>query len=273
MIESPGQITVLYPDLFSLTAHESLRRFVERILQVEEVTSVSVHFGRGTARLQFDNRRTTHSQLLVKMARMLDQPRTAAASMRYALVELETERGRRKATRFRPIRDAQEVILDRTVEQVIERYWRSLREAAEVRVVVTGARRRIYVGLALASLGMMVVAFILPGIPTPPFLVATTYFGVQSSPRFYRWLCRTWLFGRMVRDWRDHRTFRAEDKLKSLFLTFALVVVGIVGLGVTGPLLAVVLTIAAVETIWLLAMPEVVVPGHGGRAIRLFAAT
>ena len=150
-------------------------------------------------------------------------------------------------------------LMDQAIQQANERYWAELCESAEVRVVVKGARRMIYIGLTLASFGMMIAAFILPGIPTPPFLVATTYFGAQSSPRFYRWLCRTWLFGRMVRDWRDHRAFRWEDKVTSVLLTLALIVVGVVWLGVAGPLLFVVVMIAAVEIMWLAAMPEVAV--------------
>ena len=333
---SPGEVTIKFPELFALTAHAQTRRFVERILQVDEVTSVFVQFGRGTAVVRFDELRVTVSQMLEKMARVLHNRSTSASGADYVSIALERERSQRKATQFRPIRDAWEVLagqageffvrspllevephlaetlakrlaettceastrvgtaghclriegvshelgageirglLDHAVEQAIEQYWVGLQKTTQSRVV-TGSRRLIYVGLTLASFGMMVVAFILPGIPTPPFLVSTTYFGVRSSPRFYRWLSRTWLFGRMVRDWRDHRAFRLEDKLKSILLTLALIVVGIVWLGVRGPLLIVVLSIAAVEIVWLLSIPEIVVPGRrqAGPARRLAVA-
>ena len=331
---SPGQLTIAFPDLFSLTALAPLRRFVERIVRVDELISVTVQFSRGTAVLRFEAGCINVSDLLTKMARALDEPSPANSTARYVSVDLD--HSRRKSTRFRPIREDWIVIGDETrqlcvqspllelepsfaeslaarlstargvlsaqvrgpclwidydsrqsaasetrelweqaVRESNEQYWAALREAAEVRVVVKGARRMIYIGLTLASFGMMIVAFILPGIPTPPFLVATTYFGVQSSPRFYRRLCRTWLFGRMVRDWRDHRAFRWEDKVKSVLLTLALILVGIVWLGVAGPLLIVVLCIALAEIIWLAVMPEVVVAGRTNRGPtpRLVAST
>ena len=334
---SQGQVSVTFPNLFALTAHASVRRFVERVLQLDEITFVFVQFGRGTALLAFDDRRATIAELLVKLARVLRDESAGSSSAGYLLADLGRERSLRKSTRFRPIRDEWQVaheqkgevcvrsrlleaeprfaaalaarlaevarvasarvgpdgrslrikyvsdqpaseeirgLLDQAVTQVSEQYWAGLREATEGRVVIHGVNRVIYVGLTLAGFVMMVVALILPGIPTPPFLIATTYFGVQSSPRFYRWLSRSWLFGRMIRDWRDHRALRFEDKIKSILLTLLLIAIGVVLLDVSGPLLIVVLSMAAIEIVWLLLVPEILVPGHGrrGKAGRLSAA-
>jgi uncharacterized membrane protein YbaN (DUF454 family) len=51
-----------------------------------------------------------------------------------------------------------------------------------------GAKRKIFVALGLVNLGIGVVGVIVPGIPGTLFLLAASYFFVQSSPRLERWL-------------------------------------------------------------------------------------
>ena len=77
---------------------------------------------------------------------------------------------------------------------------------------VHGLRRILYLGLAAGSFGMSIVGVILPGIPTVPFLLLTSYYLIRSSPALNERLLRSRLFGQMLRDWNEHRAMRPESK-------------------------------------------------------------
>ena len=86
-----------------------------------------------------------------------------------------------------------------------------------------GARRAIYIVLAVTFLGLGVIGVIMPGIPTTPFLLLASYFSARSSPRIYRYIKQSKLFGPIVRDWQEHRGVRRKTKV----LTIALVLAGL----------------------------------------------
>ena len=106
--------------------------------------------------------------------------------------------------------------------------------------MVTGWRRGLYFGLAgfffvLAALGVM-----LPGLPTTPFLLLTSYFLVRTSPAINQRLLDSKIFGPILTDWQVHGGVRNDVKAKAVIAV--LVVLGITAyLGRYSPTLLVII--------------------------------
>lgn len=79
-----------------------------------------------------------------------------------------------------------------------------------------GLRRVGFVALGLFFVGMAFLGVLLPGLPATPFLLLASYCFVRSSPRLHRWLHRSPLFGRLLRDWETHRGMRLPVKVTAM---------------------------------------------------------
>lgn len=121
--------------------------------------------------------------------------------------------------------------------------------------VEQGWKRIVYRILAVSSLGMTIIAFLVPAIPTPPFLATTMYFSIRSSPALKHWLEQSWMFGRMIADWREQRGVRPIVKIKSLLISFTILGLCVVLFDITGVTLYVVLSVAAMNTLIILLLP------------------
>ncbi|HEV3344254.1 MAG TPA: DUF454 family protein [Pirellulales bacterium] len=130
-----------------------------------------------------------------------------------------------------------------------------------------GWKRWVFRVLAVSGLGMTIFAFLVPAVPTPPFLAATMYFSIRSSPALKHWLEQSWMFGRMIADWREHRGVRPIVKIKSLLISYAILGLVIVLFDMTGTSLYVVLAVAAFNTLLILLLPTLhVFSGFGFRS-------
>lgn len=94
--------------------------------------------------------------------------------------------------------------------------------------LATGLRRVLYAAAGLACVGLAYLGAILPGLPTTPWVLLASYCFARSSPRLERWLKRSPFFGRLLRDWEEHRGVRLWVKVLSVC-----VVVTVVTLSVT----------------------------------------
>lgn len=74
----------------------------------------------------------------------------------------------------------------------------------------------------------------IPGLPTTPFLLLTSYFLVRLSPRLNARLLRLRFFGTILMDWNVHGGIRRDVKVKA----------------VSGVILAVLLTIYLSDSTW-----------------------
>jgi hypothetical protein len=83
---------------------------------------------------------------------------------------------------------------------------------------VTGVRKAVYLALAAVFFGLAVVGAILPGVPTTPFLLLTSFFLVRSSPALNDRLLQSRTFGPILRDWHRHRGIRPRVKAVSIAL-------------------------------------------------------
>lgn len=87
----------------------------------------------------------------------------------------------------------------------------------------TGLRRVLFVTAGLLCVGMAYVGVLMPGLPTTPWVLLASYCFGRSSPRLQRWLRRTPAFGRMLRDWEEHRGIRKPVKIFAVLLIVTVV--------------------------------------------------
>ena len=80
-----------------------------------------------------------------------------------------------------------EAIMRRLLQQQLEQ---PAADHEETPAVATGLRKVYYLVMASGSFTLTIVGFLVPGVPTVPFLMATSYYLVRSSPRLNEKLLR-----------------------------------------------------------------------------------
>ncbi|MDF9393868.1 MULTISPECIES: DUF454 family protein [Methylococcus] len=85
-----------------------------------------------------------------------------------------------------------------------------------------------YLFSAGVSFLLTLAALIIPGLPTVPFLVATSFFLARSSPRLYLRLQGFPLFGPVLREWERFHSLGTESKDKLLKLSLGVLALSVV---------------------------------------------
>jgi uncharacterized membrane protein YbaN (DUF454 family) len=96
-----------------------------------------------------------------------------------------------------------------------------------------GLKKWKYLALAGGSFMLSIVGLIVPGVPTVPFLLATSYYLARSSPKLNERLLHARFFGSILRDWETRSALSPRSKLKLVGLTLAVVTVTILFLPIT----------------------------------------
>jgi uncharacterized membrane protein YbaN (DUF454 family) len=126
--------------------------------------------------------------------------------------------------------------------------------------VASGPARWLYLALGGSALVMTVVGLIVPGIPTVPFLLLSSYGFARSSPRMNHWLRETRFFGPILVEWEQYGGLSQSSKKKLIGLTVVIVLVAII-LGQLSPLvLVLILVMASLSAYGLSRMPGI--PGE-----------
>lgn len=81
---------------------------------------------------------------------------------------------------------------------------------------VSGLRRVLYLFFAGVFFLLAIAGVILPGLPTTPFLLLTSYFLVRSYPRLNEPLLKSKLFGPILVDWQVKGGVRRDIKVKAI---------------------------------------------------------
>lgn len=113
---------------------------------------------------------------------------------------------------------------------------------------VTGARAWVLRAGGLGLLSLAAIGVVLPLMPATCFLLASAWCFARSSPRLYHWLHHNRLFGKLLRDYRDHRMIPLRIKIASvavLWLTIGITFVAVPNLIVRLIVVAVGATVSA----------------------------
>jgi len=116
-------------------------------------------------------------------------------------------------------------------------------------------RRAVYFTVGALSVGLGIIGIALPLLPTTCFLLLAAWCFARSSPRAERWLHENRLFGRYLRDYREHGVISSRARHLSLVTLWA-------GIGISAFVffdrawvVALLLVVAGAVTIHLVSVP------------------
>nr|WP_314481341.1 YbaN family protein [uncultured Pseudomonas sp.] len=75
--------------------------------------------------------------------------------------------------------------------------------------------RLLYGILAYASLGVGLIAIVIPGLPTTEFILLAAWAATRSSPRLSAWLESHRLFGPLLYNWRNGKVIQRRAKVSA----------------------------------------------------------
>lgn len=75
--------------------------------------------------------------------------------------------------------------------------------------------RLLYGILAYVSLGVGLVAIVIPGLPTTEFILLAAWAAPRSSPRLSAWLENHRLFGPILHNWRNGKVIQRRAKVSA----------------------------------------------------------
>jgi uncharacterized membrane protein YbaN (DUF454 family) len=127
----------------------------------------------------------------------------------------------------------------------------------ESTLLTTGPRRVFYLFLGGSSLAMIFVGLAIPGIPTVPFVMASSYYLARSSPRLHGMLARSKTFGPIVVEWTTHHGLSRKSKAKLAGLTAMIVGVSFLLVPLTPLVLVVTFSLSSAGLYSLLRLPGV----------------
>jgi uncharacterized membrane protein YbaN (DUF454 family) len=111
--------------------------------------------------------------------------------------------------------------------------------------LAAGPKRFMYLVLAGGAFAMTLIGLVVPGIPTVPFLLATSYCLARSSRRLNEMLTRSAFFGSIITEWGHHGGLSQTSKNKLIGLTAAIGLVAIVASALSPIVVIIVLLVSA----------------------------
>ena len=132
---------------------------------------------------------------------------------------------------------------------------------------IPASRRGRYANLAMAggAFALTLVGLVVPGIPTVPFLLATSYYLARSSPRLDAILLNSIFFGPILREWESHQGLSPWSKGKLIGLTASIVAVTVVVTPIGPVILILILLISLVSVYTIIRLPGV--PAQEGEGL------
>lgn len=121
----------------------------------------------------------------------------------------------------------------------------------------TGWRRAANLAAAGGCFALSIVGFVTPGIPTLPFVLATSHFLVRSTPALNERLRESRLFGAIVRDWEDQGGMRQSTKVRTLVVMFGLLGATALLSGGSIPVLMMTSAVGGIDLLVVMAIPTI----------------
>jgi uncharacterized membrane protein YbaN (DUF454 family) len=128
----------------------------------------------------------------------------------------------------------------------------------------TGWKRLMYLALAGGSFAMTLVALVVPGIPTVPFLLATSHCLARSSPRLNERLRHTLFFGPILREGEHQGGLSRFSKRKLTVLALVIVSVTVMFKTLTPVALVLIIFISSLSIYGIARMSDLPDEPHGG---------
>ena len=123
--------------------------------------------------------------------------------------------------------------------------------------LTTGPKRVLYLFLGGSSFALIFVGLAIPGIPTVPFVMASSYYLARSSARLHGMLARSSAFGPIVAEWTTHHGLSRKSKAKLAGLTAMIVGVSFLLVPLTPLVLVVTFSLSSAGLYSLLRLPGI----------------
>lgn len=117
--------------------------------------------------------------------------------------------------------------------------------------------RGVFFGLGVMFFGLGLLGVVVPGLPTTVFILLAAYCWAKSSRRFYAYLLRHKIFGKMIIDWQERRAMPRFAK----YMAWGMMSVSVVVLLFSLPdgklwVAGLVGTICLAVSIWMARLPD-----------------
>ncbi|MEM9354210.1 MAG: YbaN family protein [Planctomycetota bacterium] len=114
-----------------------------------------------------------------------------------------------------------------------------------------GVRKAVYLAGAAGAFLLAALGVLLPGLPTTPFLLLTSWLLIRSSRRLHHRLLTSRTFGPLLRDWQSQRGIRPAARRKAVLL-LVLVVSSTLAFGPAAVWLKAVFCFVAAVGLWVI---------------------
>lgn len=132
---------------------------------------------------------------------------------------------------------------------------RDTAEASHAVLATSQVSRLMHLGLATVSMSCAIVGIVIPGVPTVPFVLLTSYHLSKSSDTVHRAFRRTPLFGSLGEDWTNGRFIRTKNKIWLISISSGILILTLSVSQVSGMALVTIATIYTLTTVSVLATP------------------
>ncbi len=132
---------------------------------------------------------------------------------------------------------------------------RNANQASRTAVSSSPASRVLHLGLATCSMTCAVVGILIPGVPTVPFVLLTSYHLAKSSDTIHAIFRQTPLFGSLGEDWEHGRFIRTKNKIWLISISTGVLVLSVSLTQPGGVALMTIATIYSLTTASVLVMP------------------
>jgi uncharacterized membrane protein YbaN (DUF454 family) len=135
--------------------------------------------------------------------------------------------------------------------------------------LASGLKRLEYGALAGASFALAMVGLVVPGVPSVPFLLATSYYLARSSPELNNRLLRAAFFGPILTEWEQYHRLSVVSKGKLIGVAVIVVLATLALTPVSALALLVILVVSSMSIYGIASLPEL--PAQPGRSLELTA--
>jgi len=92
---------------------------------------------------------------------------------------------------------------------------------------LSGLVKKLLTAAGIISLLLGIIGIVVPLLPTTPFLLLSATCFIRGSDRLYQWLMEHKLFGRYIRNYREHKAIPLKTKILAISLLWVTILYSI----------------------------------------------
>ena len=89
-------------------------------------------------------------------------------------------------------------------------------------------KKVLFIFLGTLSLAIGVIGIVVPGLPTTTFLLISAALYARSSEKLYNWLLNHKIFGKFIKNYREHKAMPLKSKIIALVMMWSAIIISTV---------------------------------------------